>query len=149
MNDSEKTATAEPKTTSGPHWTFSVLHAAHVIEDRIELALGKAGLSLAKHGALTELAKAGEPLTLSQLAERLSCVRSNMTQLIDRLEADGLVNRLPDPADRRSVKAELTDLGREKQRAGERAVKRVQSEFASSLTARERMGLEAALGAIK
>ena len=88
-------------------------------------------------------------MTLSQLAERLSCVRSNMTQLIDRLEADGFVNRLPDPADRRSVKAELTDLGREKQRAGDKAVKRVQSEFASSLTARERMGLEAALGAIK
>ena len=63
--------------------------------------------------------------------------------------ADGLVNRLPDPADRRSVKAELTDLGREKQRAGDRAVKKVQTEFASSLTARERMGLEAALGAIK
>jgi len=149
MNDSEKTAIPEPETASGPHWTFSVMHAAHVIEDRIELALGKAGLSIAKHGALTELAKAGEPLTLSQLAERLSCVRSNMTQLIDRLEADGLVNRLPDPADRRSVKAELTDLGMEKQRAGDRAVKRVQSEFASSLTARERMGLEAALGAIK
>jgi DNA-binding MarR family transcriptional regulator len=149
MNESERKATTEAETTAGPHWTFSVMHAAHVIEDRIELALGKTGLSLAKHGALTELAKAGEPLTLSQLAERLSCVRSNMTQLIDRLEADGLVNRLPDPADRRSVKAELTDLGREKQRAGDRAVKKVQSDFASSLTARERMGLEAALGAIK
>ena len=149
MNDTDKTTIAEPETTSGPHWTFSVMHAAHIIEDRIELALGKAGLSIAKHGALTELAKAGEPLPLSQLAERLSCVRSNMTQLIDRLETDGLVNRLPDPDDRRSVKAELTDLGMEKQRAGDKAVKRVQSEFASSLTARERMGLEAALGAIK
>jgi hypothetical protein len=47
------------------------------------------------------------------------------------------------------VKAELTDLGREKQRVGDRAIKKVQSEFASSLTARERLGLEAALGAIK
>jgi len=149
MNDTDKTTIAESETSSGPHWTFSVMHAAHIIEDRIELALGKAGLSIAKHGALTELAKAGEPLTLSQLAERLSCVRSNMTQLIDRLEADGLVNRLPDPDDRRSIKAELTELGLEKQRAGDKAVKRVQSEFASSLTARERVGLEAALGAIK
>jgi DNA-binding MarR family transcriptional regulator len=149
MNDSEKTSGAEPETSAGPHWTFSVIHAAHLIEDRIELALGKIGLSLAKHGALSELVQAGEPLTLSQLAARLSCVRSNMTQLIDRLEADGLVNRLDDPADRRSVKAELTEKGREKQRAGDRAVKRVQAEFAASLTARERSGLEAALGAIK
>jgi len=149
MNDAREITVAEPEASAGPHWTFSVLHAARLIEERIELALGKVGLSLAKQGALTELAQAGEPLTLSQLAGRLSCVRSNMTQLIDRLEADGLVKRLDDPADRRSVKAELTAKGREKQHAGDRAVKRVQSEFAASLTARERSGLEAALGALK
>lgn len=149
MNDAREIATAEPEAAAGPHWTFSVIHAAHLIEERIELALGKAGLSMAKQGALTELALAGEPLTLSQLAGRLSCVRSNMTQLVDRLEADGLVKRLDDPADRRSVKAELTAKGREKQHAGDRAVRRVQAEFAASLTARERSGLEAALGALK
>jgi DNA-binding MarR family transcriptional regulator len=147
MNDSPDTEVLAE--TSAPHWTFSVLHAAHLIEDRIEQALGKVGLSMAKQGALTELAAAGEPLTLSQLAARLSCVRSNMTQLVDRLEAEGLVKRLDDPADRRSVRAELTQLGRERQRAGEKAVKRVQTEFASSLTTRERTALEAALGALK
>jgi DNA-binding MarR family transcriptional regulator len=147
MNDSP--GTEIPVESSAPHWTFSVLHAAHLIEDRIEQALGKVGLSMAKQGALTELVAAGEPLTLSQLAARLSCVRSNMTQLVDRLEADGLVKRLDDPADRRSVRAELTQLGRERHRAGEKAVKRVQSEFAASLTTRERTALEAALGALK
>lgn len=147
MNDNATTTTvAEP---AAPHWTFSVLHAAHVIEERIEVALGKVGLSMAKQGALTELALAGEPLTLSQLAARLSCVRSNMTQLVDRLEADGLVRRLDDPSDRRSVRAELTPVGRERQHAGEKAVKRVQAEFAAILTNTERSGLEAALGAIK
>ncbi len=147
MNDNPETDTiAEP---AAPHWTFSVLHAAHLIEDRIEQALGKVGLSMAKHGALSELAAAGEPLTLSQLAARLSCVRSNMTQLVDRLEADGLVTRLDDPDDRRSVRAELTQLGKERQQAGEKAVKRVQSEFAATLTSRERSALEAALGALR
>jgi len=115
----------------------------------MELALGKVGLSMAKHGALSELACAGEPLTLSQLAARLSCVRSNMTQLIDRLEADGLVRRLDDPADRRSVKAELTDAGKERQRAGDKAMKRVQTELAASLTSNESHAVEAALGALK
>jgi len=147
MNDT--TETVVPVETSAPHWTFSVLHAAHLIEDRIEQALVKVGLSMAKQGALTELASAGEPLTLSQLAARLSCVRSNMTQLVDRLEADGLVKRLADPADRRSVRAELTQLGKERQRVGEKAMKKVQSEFAASLTTRERTALEAALGALK
>jgi DNA-binding MarR family transcriptional regulator len=147
MNDTPDTEVLVEASAS--HWTFSVLHAAHLIEDRIEQALGKVGLSMAKQGALTELVAAGEPLTLSQLAARLSCVRSNMTQLVDRLEADGLVKRLDDPADRRSVRAELTQLGRERHRAGEKAVKRVQSEFAASLTTRERTALEAALGALK
>ena len=147
MNDTPGTDVLDG--TSAPHWTFSVLHAAHVIEDRMEQSLGKVSLSIAKQGALSELAAAGEPLTLSQLAARLSCVRSNMTQLVDRLEADGLVKRLDDPADRRSVRAELTQLGRERQRAGDKAIKRVQAEFAASLTTRERTALEAALGALK
>ena len=147
MNDHVETETVVE--SAGPHWTFSVMHAAHLIEDRIEAALDKVGLSFAKQGALSELASAGEPLTLSQLAARLSCVRSNMTQLVDRLESDGLVRRLDDPEDRRSVRAELTTLGKEKQRAGEKAIKRVQTEFASSLTTRERTALEAALGALK
>ncbi len=115
----------------------------------MEEALAKVGLSIAKQGALSELVAAGEPLTLSQLAARLSCVRSNMTQLVDRLEADGLVKRLDDPDDRRSVRAELTALGKEKHRAGEKAVKRVQAEFAASLTSRERTALQSALGALK
>src|SRR6476659_3517512 len=147
MNDTVANDTAAE--ALDPHWTFSVLHAAHLIEDRIEAALGKVGLSMAKHGALRELAAAGEPLTLSQLAARLSCVRSNMTQLIDRLEADGFVKRLDDPTDRRSIRAELTDLGKEKYVAGNKAVKRVQGEFAASLTSKERAALEGALGALR
>lgn len=144
----ETTIPATPK-SEAPHWTFSILHAAHMIEDRIEESLGKVGLSMAKQGALTELTNAGEPLTLSQLAARLSCVRSNMTQLIDRLESDGLVTRLDDPSDRRSIRAELTPKGRERQRAGEKAMKKAQAEVAGSFSAKDRSALEAALVSLK
>jgi DNA-binding MarR family transcriptional regulator len=145
MNDTPANTVAEP---AAPHWTLSVLHAAHLIEERIEGALSKIGLSMAKQGALGALATAGEPLTLGQLAGRLSCVRSNITQLVDRLEADGFVKRVADPEDRRSIRVELTPLGRERHRSGERAMKRVQTEFASKLTGGERSALEAALGAL-
>lgn len=103
-----------------PSVASSILHAARVIEERTEAALATAGLSMAKQSALTKLAEAGEPLTLSDLAARLSCVRSNMTQLVDRLEADGLVRRVDDPTDRRVVRAELTASGRKRQAEGER-----------------------------
>src|SRR5471030_2806378 len=91
---------------------FAVLHASSVLESRVEALLSNVGLSLAKLAALHRLTEAGDSLPLGQLAERLSCVKSNVTQLVDRLEADGLVNRTADPNDRRSRIAVLTDVGR-------------------------------------
>src|SRR4051794_38292484 len=78
---------------------FSLLEAAHALEARVEAALDKAELSSPKFSVLNALVSAGEPLSLSELASRLSCVRSNMTQLVDRLESEGLVRRVSDAAD--------------------------------------------------
>src|SRR6266513_862230 len=91
---------------------FAVLHASGVLESRTELKLAEVGLSLPKLAALHRLTDAGGSLPLGQLAERLACVKSNVTQLVDRLEADGLVSREADPNDRRSRLAVLTDAGR-------------------------------------
>ena len=91
---------------------FAVLHASSVLESRVEARLSDVGLSLAKLAALHRLSEAGESLPLGQLAERLSCVKSNVTQLVDRLEADGLVSRAGDPNDRRSRLAVLTEIER-------------------------------------
>lgn len=145
MNET-KGATA---TAAQPHFTISILHAAQAIGDQLEEALGRVGLSMAKHSALTKLAEAGEPLTLSDLAARLSCVRSNITQLVDRLEADGLVRRVDDPADRRSVRAELTALGIEKQAVGLVEIERVQEEFAGRISAEDLSSLRSALDALE
>ena len=71
------------------HLLTSVLHVAELVQQRLEAALAPTGLSLAKLGALRHLAEADQPLPLGQLAERIACVKSNVTQLVDRLEADG------------------------------------------------------------
>ena len=92
--------------------TLLLLDAARAVEARVEGALADEGLSLAKLGALRHLALAEAPLTLTQLAERHCCGRSNVTALIDRLEADGYVERTVDPNDRRTVRAALTEAGR-------------------------------------
>lgn len=97
---------------------FAVLHASNVLEARVEAKLASAGLSLAKLAALRQLAQAGDSLPLGQLAERLSCVKSNVTQLVDRLEADGFVSRAGDPSDRRSRLAVLTAAGRKAHERG-------------------------------
>ena len=121
---------------------FSLLEAAHTLEQRLEAALAEVGLSMAKYGVLSHLAQAAEPLPLSQLAVRQSCVRSNMTQLVDRLEADGLVRRVEDPADRRSVRAAITRLGQARAAAGARQMTKVEQEFAASVSVRDRVVLQ-------
>ncbi|HEX6559095.1 MAG TPA: MarR family transcriptional regulator [Longimicrobiales bacterium] len=117
------TGLVQPSMVSNAHHLLAcVLRVANLVEQRLEHALEPTGLSLAKLGALRHLAEAQEPLALGQLAERIACVKSNVTQLVDRLEAEGLVKRVPDPDDRRSVRAALTDLGMARYRAGEAAV---------------------------
>ena len=116
---------------------FGVLHASSVMESRVEASLSEVGLSLAKLAALHQLTEAGDSLPLGQLADRLSCVKSNVTQLVDRLEADGLVNRTGDPNDRRSRIAVLTDAGRSAFAKGTEIRIRVEREMFGVLTAQE------------
>lgn len=129
MNKTATTATTP--TSSSDKTIFSLLQAAHALEDKLESVLAGVGLSLPKYSVLSELVATAAPLSLSELATRLSCVRSNMTQLVDRLEADGLVKRVDDPSDRRAVKAMITDIGRARQGAGATAVARLHEEFAT------------------
>jgi len=110
---------------------YELLGTAQGVETRLEAVLEPLGLSLAKFGALAKLAAAGEPLPLGTLAERCACVRSNITQLIDRLEADKLVARVDDPRDRRSILAELTAEGRTRHAAAVRAVEKAEHELFS------------------
>ncbi|MFE9359199.1 MarR family winged helix-turn-helix transcriptional regulator [Streptomyces olivaceoviridis] len=53
-----------------------------------------------------------EPLPMRKLAQKLKCEPSNVTGIVDRLESRGLVERRPDPADRRVKVAAATEEGR-------------------------------------
>ncbi len=53
-----------------------------------------------------------KPLPMRKLAQKLKCEPSNVTGIVDRLESRGLVERRPDPADRRVKVAAATEEGR-------------------------------------
>ena len=129
--------------------TLSLLGAAHAVETRIESSLSPLGLSLAKLNVLGILVGSNSPLTLGELAQKLACVRSNVTQLVDRLESDGLVKREADPADRRSIRAVITDAGRDRERAGSMALSRVQDDISHVLAKFDSAHIEQALSALK
>jgi len=148
MNKSRDTAKGRPAKPGTGQVMQSLVHAARAVENHVEEALQAVGLSTPKFVALTHLVQAGETLSLSECASRMTCVRSNITQLMDRLEAEGLVRRIDHPNDRRGVLAEVTALGRERQAAGARAVEKVESEFARTLSAVDHGALLRALSAM-
>jgi DNA-binding MarR family transcriptional regulator len=121
------------------------LRASWRVESRVECSLAGVGLSLAKLGVLGHLVEGGEPLPLSRLAEKISCVKSNMTQLVDRMEADGLVSRVHDPSDRRSIRAAITEEGRRRYEAGSRVLEEAENAYFNSLPPAERERLQSAL----
>jgi DNA-binding MarR family transcriptional regulator len=127
---------------------WSLLQAAAAVEGRLEEALAEVNLSGAKLAALTQLVEADEPVTLSELAAQCACVRSNITQLVDRLESEKLVRRLDDPKDRRSLRAQITPLGRERQAAGARRIEQVRKQLNGALKDLESGALQRVLDSI-
>ena len=121
---------------------FAFLKSAGKVQWRVEEELRAQGLSAAKFDVLLQLVKAGEPLPLRLLAEGQHCVPSNMTTLIDRLEADGLVRRVDDPADRRSKRAQLTPEGELRARQGTATIEAMNARFDELLGVRGRDAIE-------
>ncbi len=134
----------------GPTFQLAtLLHAAYAAEAEVESKLAGIGLSMAKLQALKALTAAGESLPLSQLAERLACVKSNITQLVDRLEADGFVARQADPHDRRARLAVLTAPGRRACQEGSKLQQEAEGRLLGGLSDSESQQLAALLAKVK
>jgi DNA-binding MarR family transcriptional regulator len=79
-------------------------------------AFGAHDLEAWEFDVLAALRRAGSPYVLSpgRLLGRTLVTSGTMTNRIDRLEASGLVERLPDPSDRRGVHVRLTPAGKDR-----------------------------------
>jgi DNA-binding MarR family transcriptional regulator len=111
---------------------------AELQEDRL---LSIVGLSVTKMLALEQLHNADEPLSLGDLAERLHFVKSNVTQLVDNLEAANLVQRVPHPTDRRCKLLAITETGKAQHAAAMDAIQPLVDQVAGLYTAEEQATL--------
>jgi DNA-binding MarR family transcriptional regulator len=136
-------------TTIRPLGMFTLLGAASSVHDFVESKLSAVGLSIPRLAALQRLVDAGDSLPLGQLADRLACVKSNVTQLVDRLEADGLVARAPDPNDKRSRLAVITEAGRKAHQEGARIQRQVEEQLFASLSVDESQRLAEIIAKLK
>jgi DNA-binding MarR family transcriptional regulator len=142
-------ATMEPASGTGHDSTQvagatvkSFLDAADRLYDRISAALKSVGLTWPQFEVLDQLRHApGTSLPLRVLADCQSCAASNITQLVDRLEREGFVKRVDDPADRRSIRAELTAFGMEAAIKGEAQIEAIRDYYRARFTEDERIEL--------
>ncbi len=119
----------------------SIMRAQQLLIARFNEALRPFGLTFARYEALMLLlfSRTGA-LPLGKIGERLQVHPTSVTSIVDGLEADGLVRRVPHESDRRATLAEITKDGR---RAAESATEILNDEafFTQPLTTDELDGI--------
>src|SRR3954452_9541680 len=90
----------------------SIMRAQQLLLGRFDAILRPHGLTFARYEALVLLyfSRKGA-LPMRVMGERLQLHPTSVTNIVDRLESDGLVRRTPHPTDRRTTLVEITDAG--------------------------------------
>ena len=109
--------------------------------------LSEFGLDRGEWWLLSALRRSGPPYRRSpgHLSQDLGLSTGAMTNRLDRLEAAGLVRRLPDPNDRRAVQVELTEAGWQAWQDSVGAQAQKEALVASALTPAEKERLNSLL----
>ena len=91
----------------------AITRAHQILLRRINTALEPLGLTFSRFEALALLwfSRKGS-LPLGKVGDRLQVHPTSITNTVDRLEVDGLVDRIPHPTDRRTTLARITPAGR-------------------------------------
>lgn len=91
----------------------SIMRVQQILLSAVDGVLRPHGLTFARYEALVLLSfsRRGH-LPMRVMGERLQLHPTSVTNIVDRLEADGLVRRIPHPTDRRATLVEITDAGK-------------------------------------
>ena len=123
-----------------------VLTVHGTIYSRLNRALlDQFGISVAKVDVLAQLDRFGDDLSQGELSRHLKVTGGNVTGLVQRLVADGLITREMSATDRRSFVVSLTPKGRTVFRAARDMHDRLLREWFGGLAAGD---LEAALASL-
>ena len=103
----------DPSAASGMAVFTAILRSYQLLDDQVKAVMRRHGLTFARYEILTWLATDPESsLALGWISKTLRIPPATVTDLIDRLEADGLVRRVPHASDARTTLAEITPKGR-------------------------------------
>ena len=120
----------------------SLVRTGQALLGEIERSIWRtAGIPHPAATALAAIDGAGEPLTPSQVSDRVLVASATMTATLDLLEHRGWIRRIPNPADRRSVLIEITPDGRAIADQLLPGIRAVEKSILSALTPGERAQL--------
>jgi DNA-binding MarR family transcriptional regulator len=102
-----------PEAASGMAVFTAVLRSYQLLSDEVNRVMRRHDLTFARYEVLTWLATDPESsLTLSWISKTLRIPPATVTNIIDRLENDKLIRRVPHPSDARTTLAVITSRGR-------------------------------------
>ncbi|HEU0089585.1 MAG TPA: MarR family transcriptional regulator [Pseudonocardiaceae bacterium] len=95
----------------------NVMRVQQILQSAVDAALRPHGLTFARYEALVLLlfSRRGS-LPMKVMGQRLQLHPTSVTNIVDRLEADHLVERTPHPTDRRTTLVAITETGRQRQK---------------------------------
>lgn len=103
-----------PNAADGMAMVTSVVRAQQLLMERIDAVLRPRGLTFARYEVLRLLSFTRDAaMPMSRLGSLLQVHPTSVTSAVDRLVAQGYVERVRDDQDKRVVRAVLTDAGRE------------------------------------
>jgi DNA-binding MarR family transcriptional regulator len=109
-----KPALSQPKhELDAPPWQrveSTLMATSRAIREAYDARYAELELNLSQASMIVFLSESG-PLRQAQLARRLGLGRASTGSMVDQLERRGLVERQPDPADRRAWRVTLTPEG--------------------------------------
>lgn len=127
----------------------SVMRVQQILQSAVDTALRPHNLTFARYEALVLLgfSRRGS-LPMRVMGDRLQLHPTSVTNIVDRLEQDELVRRVPHPTDRRTTLVEITEAGRQRMQEATEAVTEINFGL-RGITERQTQQLTELLGRVR
>ena len=111
---------------------YALQEAADALQEQLAPLVSEAGLTMPQFSLLFYVIEQG-PMRLGELARKERCVRSNVSNLVRKMEADNLVELRSDVGDRRAKRIAASREGRSRYVVARRAVRRTEDDLRRAL----------------
>lgn len=133
---------------NNPSLITTISYVGQMVEEELDKNLNSIGLSVTQLNALHHIQLNGGSIALSELADQKECVKSNITQLTDRMETKGLVERVRSDTDRRKILTVLTPKGKKLYHKGMKILASTENKILSRIPEEQKKKLAGLLNLI-